>query len=150
MLHTSYGFLGIALVVLTVGLWVIKSHRRHRCAGGGDRDFREKTDLMGHNHDVEHQVLMFLMSQKTDAMLAALARTIEQERQKLGGIVRNPSMSAAIDAFGANTGSHTGRPRKAYDQIQPLVRSGMTVTAISRQLRLPEDEISMVMRRHAA
>ena len=90
------------------------------------------------DHDVEHRALMFLMTQKTEAMLAALASTIEQERQKLGGIVINPSMAGTVDALREGAIAVPDNDKTIYDQVLPMAHQGMAVSAISRKLHLPE------------
>ena len=100
--------------------------------------------------DIEHRALMFLMAQKTDSVLASLAQAIDQERQKLGGVVRNPSMTEALDALPAAAPSSAGNPDSKYERVIPMARSGMDAADISRQLQLPEAEVSMVMRLNAA
>jgi hypothetical protein len=93
---------------------------------------------------------MFLMAQKTDSVLAALARTLEQERQKLGSVVRKPSMPEAIDALQAAAIPVSINRQATYDQILPMAHQGIAVATIARQLQLPEAEVSMVMQLNAA
>lgn len=100
--------------------------------------------------DNEHRVLMFLMNQKTDSMLAALSKTIEQERQKLGVVVRNPSMTEEIDTRHAPAPERADCPQTAYEQVLPLAQNGATVEGIARQLDLSEAEVSLVMQLNAA
>ena len=150
MLHASYGIGGLAAVLIFIGMWVIRRRIRRR---------RDSADA-GHawmgqvaperQHDVEHRALMYLMNQKTDALLAALSRTIEQERQKLGGVVRNPSMAAVLDAYPTEANAAKAPQPSIHEQIIPLARTGMTVDAIASQLRLPQDEVAMVVRLKAA
>jgi hypothetical protein len=150
MLQASYEVGGLAIVMLLIGMWLVRRRIRRKRATAETSQALLAQVAPHQQHDIEHRALMFLMNQKTDAVLAALSRTIEQERQKLGGIVRNPSMAVAIDAFQAESMSPNATPPSAHDQIQPLALSGMAVDAIARQLRLPEDEVSMVMRLNAA
>lgn len=100
--------------------------------------------------DLENRALMFLMSQKTDSMLAALAKTIEQERQKLGVVVRNPSMTEGIDACEVPTPDVSDRLQTEYEQILPMAQNGMNTSTIADRLRLSEAEVSLVMRLNAA
>lgn len=150
MLHASYEIGGLAVALVLIGMWVIRRRIRRS---------RETADtehaLMGQvapepQHDAEHRALMYLMNQKADALLAALSRTIEQERQKLGGIVRNPSMAVALDAFQMQAVSKKALQPSIHEQIAPLARTGMTVEAIASQLRLPQDEVAMVVRLNAS
>ncbi len=150
MLQTSYEMWGMAFVAVLTVVWTIKVliRRSHRRSEVSAHDVI--ADSMGHDHDMAHRALMFLMTQKTDALLAALAHTIEQERQKLGGIVRNPSKPASIDAFQADAPVPPVAHQTTYEQILPMARSGAGVGSIARQLHLPEAEVCMVMRLHAA
>ena len=146
MLHASYEIWGFVLIVLFVGVLIFKAllgHRRHR---RGHERLPGKNETSMHGGDIEHRALMFLMAQKTDSVLAALAQAIDQERQKLGGVVRNPSMTEALDAMQASPGN--AEPN--YDRVIPMAGSGMDATDIARQLQLPEAEVSMVMRLNAA
>lgn len=146
MLHTSFEIWGIAIVVLMIGGWIIKrsvSCQLSKRLGDGKA---QKASLLSREHDIQHRALMFLMNQKTDAMLAALAQTIEKERQKLGTVVRKPSVDEPLDALPAESKSVSAHPPSSCDRILPLVRSGMGVSTIARQLQLPEAEISMVVR----
>jgi ABC-type nickel/cobalt efflux system permease component RcnA len=150
VLHASFEIAGLAIVLVLIGMWVIRRRIRRR------RDTANTNHaLMGQvasqpQHDIEHRALMYLMNQKTDALLAALSRTIEQERQKLGGIVRNPSMAVALDAFQTQAVSKQALQPSIHEQIAPLARTGMTVDAIASHLRLPQDEVAMVVRLNAA
>jgi hypothetical protein len=150
MLQASYEIGGLAVVVLLIGIWVVRSRRRRKRDTTDAAHTMMEQNLPHRQHDFEHRALIFLMNQKTDAVLAALSRTIEQERQKLGGIVRNPSMAVAIDAFQAEATPPQSMQPSTHDQIQPLAREGMAVDAIARQLRLPEDEVSLLMRLNTA
>lgn len=100
--------------------------------------------------DYQHRALMFLMNQKTDSMLAALSKTIEQERQKLGIVVRNPSMTEEIDTSHASRSERPDRLQNTYEKVLPLAQNGATVETIARQLDLSEAEVSLVMRLDAA
>ncbi len=150
MLLASYEIWGVVVTVLLIGFWIIKrgiARKSTESAIGLDGAI---LDSSCRDHDVEHRALMFLMAQKTDSVLVALARTIEQERQKLGAVVRKPSMTVAIDDLQAASIPVANSRPSSYDQILPMVDDGMAVTTISRQLRLPEAEVSMVMRLNAA
>ena len=150
MLHASHEIWGVTIVVIMIGVWTIKRLIRRKRSGKTGTLPGAIANCLENDHDVEHRALMFLMNQKTEAMLAALARTIEQERQKLGGIVINPSMAEPVDALQEVATATRDNDGSNYDQILPMARQGMTVGAISRQLHLPEAEVSMVMRLKAA
>ena len=150
MLQVSYETWGLGIIGLLLAVWTLKIIIRRKRNSDG-RQSTHRPQMLGPNHhDVEHRALMFLMTQKTDALLAALARTIELERQKLGGIVRNPSMTGAADISEADTMLKPMDRSSVYDQILPMARGGAGVVDIARQLDLPEAEVSMVMRFEAA
>jgi hypothetical protein len=97
-------------------------------------------------HDLEHRALVYLMTQKTDSVLAALAKTIEEERVKLGVAKRVP-------AGNDSNCTHTWRgslgeedPRSLNDRVLSLAQEGATISKIARHLVLPENEVSMVLR----
>jgi len=150
MVHASYEIWGVVLVALLIGTLFFKAFLNRR------RNRRELGSLPGEKEagayrgDIEHRALMFLMAQKTDAVLAALAQAIDQERQKLGGVVRNPSMAEVLDAMPAAAPPPAGKPQPDYERVIPMARSGMDAADIARQLQLPEAEVSMVMRLNAA
>lgn len=150
MLHTSYAIWGIVIITLLAVTWMVKRSIRRIRRGGRVDGLDPRGDVAMSPSEIEHRALMFLMTRKTDAVLAALARTIEEERQKLGGVVRNPSMRAALDAAGASDPSAVSRTPSIADRILPLIRQGMTEAAIARSLHVPEAEVTMVKRLHAA
>jgi hypothetical protein len=150
MLHASYEIWGVAVIVLLIGFWILKgcvSRNNPETLSGLDR---ATVDTACRDHDIDHRALMFLMAQKTDSVLAALARTIKQERQKLGGVVRKPSIDEAVDAFQAASIPVSTNHQSSYDQILPMAHDGVAVATIARQLQLPEAEVCMVMRLNAA
>lgn len=147
----NYEILGIAVIVMLIGGWTIKKtierwkNRQYTSSFTG-----ESANVSCRDHDADHRALIFLMEQKTDNMLAALAGTIENERQKLRVDVRNPSMPLAIDAAVEKEPLNlTSRPSR-YEQILPMATSGMGIARIASQLQLPEAEVSMVLRLNAA
>jgi hypothetical protein len=147
--HEIWGLVWVALLIGTLLLKAFLGRRRNR--RGHDLHAVDNETLL-YGGDIEHRALMYLMAQKTDAVLAALAQAIDQERQKLGGVVRNPSMTAALDAMQMTAPSPTATINTGpnYERIIPMARSGMDTTDIARQLQLPEAEVSMVMRLNAA
>lgn len=150
MLHTSYAIWGFVIVGFLSATWMIRAVARHirQCRSGDSQRLAKGEDM--HRPNVEHQALMFLMTQKTDAVLAALSRTIEQERQKLGVAVSNPSLGSAVDPYRTDTTQIENSSRSVFDRILPMAREGMPEGAIARKLHLPETEVAMVMRLHAA
>ena len=154
LLDASYAIWGgafAALFSLLLGIFVVRSinHVKHvfQVRPEYGPDATNPADMM---QDTQHRVLMFLMNQKTDSILAALAKTIEQERQKLGVIVRNPSMTEGIDDSDPLTPEISDRPQTAYQNILPLAQNETPVEEIARQLELSEAEVSLVMRIDAA
>ena len=150
MLHASYEIWGVAVTALLIGLWIIKRCIARKSPEPGNAIDSELFNSSCRDRDIEHRALMFLMAQKTDSVLAALARTLEQERQKLGSVVRKPSMPEAIDALQAAATPVSIHRQATYDQILPMAHQGITVATIARQLQLPEAEVSMVMQLNAA
>jgi len=206
MIQRRYELMGTILIILLAGGWIVSAIHRRRYSRSFD--WRE-TQFPGIRdmHDVEHRALVYVMVQRTDSILAALARTIEEERQKLGAIVRNPSMDGALVArqadtlvmrpgsaaisekapqpassgatvrsasadgpatpgvFGATaaagvpesssmpedpSAASIGGADSSYDRIVQLADAGMDIPAIARRLKLPEGEVSMVVRLCAA
>ncbi len=148
MLHASYelwrGIAGLLNEFWTITRTILKSDPQRGCTSHDS-----KSNASCRDHDIEHRALIFLMSRKTDSMLAALAQTIEQERQKLGVVVRKPSMGHSLDAFPTAAMEVSDDCRSSYEQISPMVREGISMPKIARQLELPEAEVSMVMRLNA-
>ena len=189
MIHLSYEMAGTILIIFLAIGWIVSvlQRRKQKYPIG----LKERAIAAGHGHEIEHRALMFLMAQKTDAILAALAKTIELERQKLGDVVSNPSMDDALVAYQAqsmagesrflksgqgittpsrpvppvNAGTsefslqnrnqdlsfpQTNADQSPYDQVIHLADAGFDIPSIANQLRLPEAEVSMVLRLRAA
>lgn len=150
MLHASYSIGGVVVVALLIGYWTFKRslyrNRRDRAREPSD----ERSSDSPPNHDIEHQAIVFLMNQKFEAMLAALSRTIDAERRKLGPIVRKPSMASAIERFNHSSATVCNPERWPYEQILPMADKGRSVSAIARQLNLSEAEVATVVRLNAA
>ena len=144
----------LCLVFLLIGVWIVKRFVFEKKSMGSTGGLNQAMPvaLPDQDHDIQHRALMFLMAQKTDSMLAALAGTIAQERQKLGAVVRKPSMNEALDAFQAETSGGSGQMAgpKNQAQIMPMIQNGITVSMIARRLDLPEAEVSLVMQMNAA
>ncbi len=150
MLHVTYEIWGVGVSVLLIGIWTIRGVIRLKNAKDAGGVTQEEFNPSLRDHDIDHRALMFLMTQKTDSVLAALADTIQKERQKLGVVVRNPSMAQAIDAFQTEAIPVSGNRQSPYDQILPMASKRIAVPKIARQLNLPEAEVSMVIRLNAA
>lgn len=149
MLHASNEIWVVAIPALLFGFWIVK-RKIYRKSVHTDKGLdHERFDPSCRDHDIEHRALMFLMTQKTDSVLAALARTIEQERQKLGGVVRKPSTTETIDPVRAAATPISTNRQSPYDQILPMAHDGIAVPNIARNLQLPEAEVSMVMQLNA-
>ena len=153
-LDASYAIWGgafAALLSLLVGVYVVRGIKHVKQSFFAHHECLSETPHETHvQQDIEHRALMFLMTQKTDSMLAALTKTIEKERQKLGLVVRNPSMVEEIDACEETTPNISDRPQTEYEQILPLAQDGMDIATIAHRLRLSETEVSLVMRLNAA
>jgi hypothetical protein len=146
MLQVSYQLFGVVFLIALVGCW--GGHRlrkRRRIVPNGDHPADTKNSLPS-GDDIEHRVLMYLMAQKTESILAALANTIDQERQKLGGIVRNPSVDAAGSGLRIGPTQVAAKSPSGDMEIFTLARQGRDVSGIARRLELCEDEVRMVMR----
>ncbi len=150
MLHASYEIWVAIIVVLLAGLWTIRGLIGRKNAKRGCGSNRATFNSPPGGHDIEHRALMFLMTQKTDALLAALARTIEQERQKLGILVRNPSVTGTVDTSPTEARPGMDDRQSSYARILPMAHNGIAVATIARQLQLPEAEVSLVMRLNTA
>jgi hypothetical protein len=151
VLYINYYLIGGVIVcVLLVGWWILRSIAGLKNTYAQHGSLPDDADAAGRDHDPDHRALMLLMTQKTDSVLAALARTIEAERQKLGIVVRKPSTGETIEASQAPEvhGCENGPP--PHDRILPMAGSGVGVAAIARQLRLPEAEVAAVVRLNAA
>ncbi|MGA6924404.1 MAG: hypothetical protein WBY88_01915 [Desulfosarcina sp.] len=150
MLHTGYSIGGVIVVALLIGYWTLK----RSLLRSGREPSREPSDDRSSgsppNHDIEHQAIVFLMNQKFEAMLAALSRTIDAERRKLGPIVRKPSIASAIERFNHSSATGCNPERRPYEQILPMAENGRSVSAIARQLKLSEAEVATVVRLNAA
>jgi DNA-binding NarL/FixJ family response regulator len=141
---------GVIACVLLVGLWILRSiadlkRTYSQCGPTHDDAYPTSQD-----HDAQHRALVYLLNQKTDSILAALARTIEQERQKLGVVVRNPSMAQAIDALQPPEKEASEDSHLSNERILTMAADGISVATIARQLHVPEAEVSMVVRLNAA
>ncbi len=150
MLQASYAMGCVFVIVMLIGFWIVKRWFVRKSPETESELDRAGCNTICRDQDVEHRALMFLMAQKTDSVLAALASTIEQERQKLGGVVRKPSMDGAVDKFQAAAIAVSTNHHPSYDQILPMAHEGIAVATIARQLQLSEGEVSMVMRLNAA
>ena len=149
MLNPNHAVWGIVLVALLIAFLFINRFIRRRSAVGnallnglsGDRELNL--------HELEHRALMFLVNQKMDAVLAAMGRTIDEERQKLGAAVMNPSgEDAAPMPATAAAVKETATP--PYARAVTMHREGLSVAVIARQLQLPEAEVALVTRLNAA
>ena len=119
--------------------------------GKDDSSYHSNIHIAHQEHELAHRALIHLMNQKTDAMLAALSETIDKERQKLGVVVRNPAATERFEADGnLGLGGFEAKDAMVHDRILAMSRKGTDVSHISRQLQLPEDEVTMILRLKAA
>lgn len=154
VLDASYAIWGGAFAVLAtllLGLFLTRGVNQVKRVFQVHHEY----ELTGRCHadalqDMEHRALMFVMDQKADSILAALVKTIERERQKLGVVVRKPSMTEEIDTINTPMPKLSDRLQTAYEQVLPLAQDGTPIEAIARQLDLSEAEVSLVIRLDAA
>lgn len=148
MLHVGYGIGGVGLALLLLGGWILWRLRTLQAVPASRGLSAEPDSVPSHEREIDPRALMVMVTRKTDTLLAALARTIDQERQKLGIAVRDPSITAALDPVWA-TAPPSGDGRRADDQIVVMAREGVPVAMIARRLQLPEARVAMVMRLNA-
>ena len=149
MLHPNHAVWGIVLVVLLVAFLFVKRFIRRRSAVGNALLNGLSADRELNLHELEHRALMFLVNQKMDAVLAAMGHTIDEERQKLGAAVMNPSSEddAPMPAAATPERENATPP---YARAVAMHREGLSVAVIARQLQLPEAEVALVTRLNAA
>ena len=150
MVNVSHEIWALGLVALLIGILILKAVFRRLKTARGHTAVDYADSCAGPHQDIEHRALMYLMAAKTDSLLGALAKTIEQERQKLGGVVRNPSMEEALDRLPAVSPSEQSGRTSNYEAIGPMARQGMDAASIAHQLRMPEEEVALAMRLKAA
>jgi len=150
MVHVSHEIWLLGVVALLIGILILKAAIRRKHASGAKEIVQDAGPSSIAHQDVEHRALMYLMAEKTDSLLGALAKTIEQERQKLGGVVRNPSMVSILDRLQSTSAAAENGCAANYDAVGPMAQQGMDAEAIARQLRMPEEEVALVMRLKAA
>jgi len=146
----AYMVVGVVFCLLLVGWWIHRSIGDLKNALAQPASMPGDADILGRDHDAQHQALLYLMTQKTDSVLTALARAIEAERQKLGVVVRKSSTGAAIDTPSAPAPTGTEIGLSPHDRILPMAGSGASVAAIARRLQLSEAEVATVVRLNAA
>ena len=131
MVHVSHEIWMLGIVVLLVGILVLKVVIRRIKTGRMDSDIPAAEQSSMNHQDIEHRALMYLMAEKTDSLLGALAKTIEQERQKLGGVVRNPSMADSLDRLKTAAAATENGRASNYDAVGTMVQQGMDAAAIA-------------------
>ncbi|BBO79814.1 hypothetical protein DSCO28_03800 [Desulfosarcina ovata subsp. sediminis] len=99
MLHLSYEICGVILAVLLAGGGIAVVVVRRKLAFAGRLTSCVDEKKISAQHELEHRALVFLMTQKTDSVLAAISQTIEAERQKLGAFVMDPSINEAVETL---------------------------------------------------
>jgi hypothetical protein len=146
----AYLVAGIVFCLLLVGWWIHRSIEDLKNSFAQYASTGCEADLAGRDHDAQHQALLFLMTRKTDSVLAALARTIDAERQKLGMVVRKTSTGQSVDTSHAPAMQGSDNSLAPHEQILPMAGSGVSVATIARRLQLPEAEVATIVRLNAA
>lgn len=153
-MDASYVIWGVAFdvtITLLLGVLVIcvaKLMRHDSRASGANPVDRANGEAQ---RKKDRHALMLLMNQKTDNMLSALAIAIEQERQKLGMNVRNPSITEDIDACKRPVLEISCQTQTdEHEKILSLAQDGTAIPTIARQLEMSEAEVTLVMRLNAA
>jgi hypothetical protein len=146
----AYMVVGVVSCLLLVGWWIHKSIGDLKNALAQAASTPGEAEPLGRDHDAQHQALLYLMTRKTDSVLAALAQTIETERQKLGMVVRKPSTDAVSDTSPAPAPTVSEDSPSPHERILPMAGSGVSVAAIARQLQLSEAEVATMVRLNAA
>ncbi|GAB6908871.1 hypothetical protein DESC_300050 [Desulfosarcina cetonica] len=128
MIQLSYEVCGVILGVLLIGILIaaVMVRRKLRMAAPGSTVVT--ADEISPRHELEHRALVYLMTQKTDSILAALGQTIAQERQKLGVFVKNPAVVSVADEMAAkplavNPQPPSGMEASAYAVQDPVAAS---------------------------
>jgi hypothetical protein len=91
------------------------------------------------------------LTRQTDSILAALARTIELERQRIGMPgVGHPKDGDHQDRCGDAMALSfpPDHPQPIFGRIRPLLEKGCGVQRIARELHLPEAEVDMAINLH--
>ena len=151
-IDANYAIWGGAFVVFCTLLactWTFRGIKEYKKVLPISTPGMELPDAFQQQHDFHHQALVYLMTQKTDQALAALSRTIEQERQKLGVVVGNPSTESkeqAAKVSGLASLNDDRLPGFSYENIIPLSEDGMDIPAIAYQLQISEEEVSFFLR----
>jgi hypothetical protein len=138
------------LFTLLAGLWTVRWIRRRGSVAQEAVVDQGTPPSVPQPNEMPTQDLTEMMKQQTDSMLAALARTIDQERQKLGMIVRNPSIDAAIEPAPVPEAPVSDTNRGPYERVVPMAGDGVDIQTIARRLNMSESEVSMVLRLKAA
>ncbi len=149
MLHVGYGIGGVGLALLLLGSWILWRLRTLQAVPASRELSAEPKSVPSHVREIDPRAVMVMVTRKTDSLLAALARTIEQERQKLGIAVRDPSIIAALDPIWATAPPSGGGRRADVERIVVMAREGVPVATIARRLQLPEAKVALVMRLNA-
>ena len=150
MVHVSHEIWALTIVALLIGLLILKTAIRRKKAANAMATIRDSGPYASAHADIEHRALMYLMAEKTDSLLGALAQTIEQERQKLGGVVRNPSMAITLDQMQTAATPAKDSRTVADDAVGPLAQKGIDAAAIAHQLRMQEEEVALILQLNAA
>lgn len=145
MVHAGYGIGAVGLTLLLFGAWTLWRLSGWGSGRSSNGAVHGSSPTSSRHPDIEHQALVFLMTQKTDSVLAALADAIEQERHKLGVAGRRP-MGRTLEPVQAGPVSDMGLERSVFDRIGPMADDGVPLSTIAQRLNLPESQVAMVMR----
>lgn len=148
MFYATFAIWGGALIVLILllaGTWIVSVVMQRR-GTLRQADMGAAAPSPTHSSDTSPRTMpMVHIAQQTEAVLAALAQAIEQERQKLGVIVRNPSPVEAVEPAPMPAAPVSEDARTPYGRVLPLADAGMEIATIARQLNVSEAEVSLVM-----
>lgn len=154
MLQTSYGIWVLLVGFLLIGLWLIKRRAivPKKMRGNKRRQKRIVTPMPASQaqKDVEYWEQLSQMIRQTDSVLNGLSKAIQAERGKLNALMNTRPTDQAIGSLPSGEETLSGNPAIPHDRIIPMARRGETVSAIAQQLKLPEAEVSMVLRMNAA
>ena len=152
MLQTSYAIWIVIGGFLMIGIVIVRRYAiRHRKM----LQYLEKAPTrpilaLQRNHDREHRELLAMMVRQTDSVLNGLSLAIAQERKKLNALIHALPINETSGAAASDGEPFAVNAVTAHERILPMARNGETVSAIAQQLRLPEAEVSMVIRLNAA
>jgi len=152
MLPTSYGIWIVIGGFLMIGIVIVRRYvLRHRKKIQYRESAPARPILAPQSiHDREHRELLAMMVRQTDSALNGLSLAIAQERKKLNALIHALPINETSGAAASDGEPFAVNAVTAHERILPMARNGETVSAIAQQLKLPEAEVSMVIRLNAA